>query len=167
MQRRALALQLNLFILVFMCLSFVENTVTTMYWKEYSGWLNSFAPRLSERIFCEDMYSVILSYWCLTQCYDVIKNKLNTAVLPVNMSSALPKDRYDSAKEEFAQKLGLTKREREILDLLLKDMTNQEISGELVISLGTVKTHVHNILQKAEVTKRTQLMEQFRNFVQK
>ncbi|MFR3751720.1 MAG: hypothetical protein ACLTW9_03860 [Enterocloster sp.] len=32
-QRRALALQLNLFILVFMCLSFVENTVTTMYWK--------------------------------------------------------------------------------------------------------------------------------------
>ena len=166
-QRRVLALQLNLFILVFMCLSFVENTVTTMYWKEYSGWLNSFAPRLSERIFCEDMYSVILSYWCLTQCYDVIKNKLNTAVLPVNMSSALPKDRYDSAKEEFAQKLGLTKREREILDLLLKDMTNQEISGELVISLGTVKTHVHNILQKAEVTKRTQLMEQFRNFVQK
>ncbi|WP_411338157.1 helix-turn-helix domain-containing protein [Enterocloster lavalensis] len=68
---------------------------------------------------------------------------------------------------QFAQKLGLTKREREILDLLLKDRTNQEICGELVISLGTVKTHVHNILQKAEVTKRTQLMEQFRAFVQK
>ena len=101
-QRKALALQLNLFILAFMCLSFVENTVTTMYWDEYSGWLNSFAPRLSERIFCEDIYSVALSCWCLTQCYDVIKNKLNAAVLPVNISSALPKDRYEGAKEEFA-----------------------------------------------------------------
>ena len=136
-----------------------------MYWEEYSGWLNTFAPRLSERIFFEDIYSIILSYWCLSQCYDVIKNKLNAVVLPVNISAALPKERFEEAKEGYALQLGLTKREREILDLLLKDMTNQEISEELVISLGTVKAHVHNILQKAEVAKRTQLMEQFRNFV--
>ncbi len=164
-QRKALALHLNLFIMVFMSLSFIENTVTTMYWEEYSGWLNTFAPRLSERIFFEDIYSIILSYWCLSQCYDVIKNKLNAVVLPVNISAALPKERFEEAKEGYALQLGLTKREREILDLLLKDMTNQEISEELVISLGTVKAHVHNILQKAEVAKRTQLMEQFRNFV--
>lgn len=37
-------------------------------------------------------------------------------------------------------------------------MNNQEISDELVISIGTAKTHVHNIFQKIGVSKRQQLL---------
>jgi len=50
--------------------------------------------------------------------------------------------------------VGLTPRELEILYLIDEGLTNQEIADHLVIEVGTVKNHVHNILQKLEVTNR-------------
>ncbi|MDW0118835.1 response regulator transcription factor [Sporosarcina thermotolerans] len=50
----------------------------------------------------------------------------------------------------------LTERELEILLLLSKGKTNQEIADELFIALKTVKTHVSNLLSKLEVQDRTQ-----------
>lgn len=50
----------------------------------------------------------------------------------------------------------LTAREREILTLLRRGASNQDIAGELMIELGTVKNHVHNILKKLNVTRRDQ-----------
>jgi DNA-binding NarL/FixJ family response regulator len=50
----------------------------------------------------------------------------------------------------------LTEREREILALLALGMTNQQIAEELVLSMGTVKTHVHRIISKLGVSDRTQ-----------
>lgn len=50
----------------------------------------------------------------------------------------------------------LTKREFEVLLLVAKGYTNQEIADELFITLKTVKTHVSNILSKLEVNDRTQ-----------
>ena len=48
----------------------------------------------------------------------------------------------------------LTPREREILELIAQGMTNQEIADHLVIELGTVKNHVHSILDKLNVHSR-------------
>ncbi|AQQ54391.1 response regulator [Planococcus lenghuensis] len=50
----------------------------------------------------------------------------------------------------------LTEREMEILLLLAKGYSNQEIADELYIALKTVKTHVSNLLSKLEVHDRTQ-----------
>lgn len=50
----------------------------------------------------------------------------------------------------------LTEREREILGLLAEGYTNREIAEELVITVGTVKNHVHNILDKLDVHTRKQ-----------
>ncbi|MCC6169595.1 MAG: response regulator transcription factor [Caldilineaceae bacterium] len=50
----------------------------------------------------------------------------------------------------------LTAREREILELLGKGYTNQQIADELIIGVGTVKNHVHNILEKLDVHTRKQ-----------
>lgn len=50
----------------------------------------------------------------------------------------------------------LTKREKDILNLLVKGYDNQKIADELFISLKTVKTHVSNILGKLNVYDRTQ-----------
>ena len=50
----------------------------------------------------------------------------------------------------------LTPREMEILLLMTKGKSNQEIADELFISLKTVKVHVSNILSKLQVQDRTQ-----------
>jgi DNA-binding NarL/FixJ family response regulator len=48
----------------------------------------------------------------------------------------------------------LTRREREVLTLMQQGLTNQEIAQSLVIELGTVKNHVHNILRKLNINSR-------------
>jgi two-component system NarL family response regulator len=50
----------------------------------------------------------------------------------------------------------LTGREQEILSLLAVGKTNQEIAQMLYIAPGTVRVHIHAILQKLEVSDRTQ-----------
>ncbi len=50
----------------------------------------------------------------------------------------------------------LTKREQEILALVAGGKNNQEIAELLFITPGTVRVHVHAILQKLEVRDRTQ-----------
>ena len=51
---------------------------------------------------------------------------------------------------------GLTQRELEVLELLGQNMTNNEIADQLVIEVGTVKNHVHSILNKLNVSSRSE-----------
>lgn len=53
----------------------------------------------------------------------------------------------------------LTRREQEILTLIAKDKTNQEIATALYITPGTVRVHVHAILNKLGVHDRTQAVQ--------
>lgn len=48
----------------------------------------------------------------------------------------------------------LTPRERETLDLIAQGLTNQQIAERLIIEVGTVKNHVHSILQKLDASNR-------------
>jgi NarL family two-component system response regulator LiaR len=50
----------------------------------------------------------------------------------------------------------LTPREMEVLKLVAKGMSNQDISNKLFISVQTVRTHVSNILSKLHLANRTQ-----------
>ena len=50
----------------------------------------------------------------------------------------------------------LTPREREVLRLVARGYTNQEIATELTLSLSTVKTHLEHIIAKLDVSDRTQ-----------
>jgi len=52
--------------------------------------------------------------------------------------------------------LSLTNREREVLRLLVDGATNRAIAGKLSVSIETVKSHVHHIMQKLQVKDRTQ-----------
>jgi NarL family two-component system response regulator LiaR len=50
----------------------------------------------------------------------------------------------------------LTERERKVLELIAKGLSNREIARELSISEPTVRTHVSNILRKLHLKSRTQ-----------
>jgi len=49
----------------------------------------------------------------------------------------------------------LTCREREVLQLIDEEYSNKEIACALCIELGTVKNHVHSILRKLQVSRRS------------
>src|SRR5205814_4894671 len=51
----------------------------------------------------------------------------------------------------------LTPREIEVINLIAKGQSNKEISNSLLISLSTVKNHVHNILEKLDLQHRVDI----------
>ncbi|MCU0236139.1 MAG: LuxR C-terminal-related transcriptional regulator [Acidobacteria bacterium] len=67
--------------------------------------------------------------------------------------AAIP-DNLDRVVEKFS----LSKREAEILCLLLAGRSNKEIEDALFIAMATVKIHVHNIFRKVQVGSRLQLL---------
>ncbi len=54
------------------------------------------------------------------------------------------------------KELNISKREYELLELISKGFSNQEIADKLFISIPTVKTHLSNLFSKLAVQRRTQ-----------
>jgi len=50
----------------------------------------------------------------------------------------------------------MTKREREVVALIADGLTNKEIAEKLHLSAYTVKSHIHNILEKMVLNTRFQ-----------
>ncbi|MGG9961181.1 response regulator transcription factor [Ferruginibacter sp. SUN106] len=75
------------------------------------------------------------------------------------------KEVYVSSNEDFVPdtaliaQLALSKREMEILGLLARGHSNQEIAATLFVSLSTVKTHNQNLFEKLDVKRRIQAVE--------
>lgn len=61
---------------------------------------------------------------------------------------------FSEVENSVTDTTGLTSRELEVLKLIGKGLTNQEIAEQLVIEVGTVKNHVHSILEKLNVGSR-------------
>ncbi|MBB5172667.1 LuxR family transcriptional regulator of spore coat protein [Texcoconibacillus texcoconensis] len=59
-------------------------------------------------------------------------------------------------EHEFRPKPLLTKREREVFELLVQDKTTKEIAEQLFISEKTVRNHISNTMQKLGVKGRSQ-----------
>lgn len=61
--------------------------------------------------------------------------------------------------EAELKKLGISKRENEVLELMAHGLSNQEIADKLFVSLNTVKTHSSNLFIKLETKRRTQAVQ--------
>lgn len=57
------------------------------------------------------------------------------------------------------ERLGISKREYEVLELMANGLSNQEIADKLFVSVNTVKTHLANLFVKLEVSRRTQAVQ--------
>lgn len=71
-------------------------------------------------------------------------------VVEVEVSGPFERD------DEAIKRLGISKREFEVLELIAAGLSNQEIADRLYVSMSTVKTHVSNILAKLEAGRRTE-----------
>ncbi len=61
--------------------------------------------------------------------------------------------------EAELQRRGISKRELEVLDLMAKGYSNQEIADKLYVSVNTIKTHLSNLFLKLEAARRTQAIQ--------
>jgi DNA-binding NarL/FixJ family response regulator len=63
----------------------------------------------------------------------------------------------DSSSSDVLDALRLTKREMQVVKYISEGMTNKEIAKKLHISSYTVKSHVHNVLEKLALRSRVQI----------
>jgi len=61
-------------------------------------------------------------------------------------------------EDEF-NRLGISKRELEVLELMAQGLSNQEIANKLFVSLNTIKTHSSNLFIKLDAKRRTQAVQ--------
>lgn len=114
---------------------------------------------LSERNFSENALMLYLAYM-------LAKSSLGTIALRIGKApDATETDdlsrHIDERIQVFCERNGVSKRESEVLRLILQGKSNQEIADELFLALGTVKTHVHNILVKCGKKGRDDLILYF------
>lgn len=82
-------------------------------------------------------------------------------VLPPSLTGSLFSHVIEHAlkkgKEELSNAVRMTKREREIISLIAEGLSNKEIAQRLNVATYTVKSHVHNILEKLALHSRLQI----------
>jgi DNA-binding NarL/FixJ family response regulator len=83
-------------------------------------------------------------------------------ILPPNLTGSLFSQIVEHAINESSpsaliESVRMTKRERQVIELIAEGHTNKEIAHNLHLSTYTVKSHVHNILEKLALSTRVQI----------
>ncbi|OGU55347.1 MAG: hypothetical protein A2V66_04000 [Ignavibacteria bacterium RBG_13_36_8] len=83
-------------------------------------------------------------------------------VLPPHLTGSLFSQIIDLAVSSskpslITESVRMTKRERQVIELIADGYTNKEIAQKLHLSIYTVKSHVHNILEKLALHTRVQI----------
>lgn len=102
-----------------------------------------------------------LGIWLATAIIQRKNKKQIIVIHPDNKES-----QWTNLDEELSQtiqhQLNISKREQEVLLLMAKGLSNQEIADQLYLSLPTIKTHISKLFEKLEVKRRTQAIEKAR-----
>jgi DNA-binding NarL/FixJ family response regulator len=94
---------------------------------------------------------------------------LGEAICPANLCMSLfqyvsqeARLRSNTDDQEAALRFGLTFRQRQLLALVAKGMTNKEIAANLNLSEFTVKNHIHRIMKHVDAGSRQQAVDLIR-----
>jgi two-component system NarL family response regulator len=104
----------------------------------------------------EDIYRALQAGARAYLLKDVLREDLLAAIRAVHAGQRHIPPAVAARLAERLPLSDLTARELEVLNLIVKGMSNSEIGAALTISTGTVKIHVNNILSKLGVSDRTQ-----------
>lgn len=96
---------------------------------------------------------MILGIWLARKVYEP---KVQTVI--VEKTVEVPNQSFVFNEQEAAR-LGISKRELEVLELMSQGLSNQEIADRMFVSLNTVKTHASNLFVKLDVKRRTAAIE--------
>ncbi len=91
----------------------------------------------------------------VTQGIKVLPSLLTGSLFSQIVNHAVLGAKEDSTK--LMESVRMTKRERQVIELVSEGMTNKEIAQRLRLSTYTVKSHVHNILEKLALHTRVQI----------
>jgi len=83
--------------------------------------------------------------------------KVLPEVLTASLFTQIVESALTSGKEIPDSAIQLTSREKQIVDLISEGLSNKEIAAQLHIATHTVKSHVHNILEKLTLSSRLQI----------
>lgn len=100
------------------------------------------------------VFFTLLGVWAATR---IVKPKVETVIVEKEVYVPQP-DEFTVNKAEL-QKLNLSSREYEVLQLMAKGYSNADIAESLFLSLSTIKTHVSSLFLKMDVKNRTQAAE--------
>lgn len=120
------------------------------------SWLQLY---LSERNFSENVFACYFAILLIIYSYHVLSIRMQEVPEEKNVSDL---DRHIEEQMPFYRNAyKLSNRETEVMRLVVLGKSNQEIADELFLAVGTVKTHIHNILVKTEQQNRTTLILHF------
>jgi DNA-binding NarL/FixJ family response regulator len=77
--------------------------------------------------------------------------------LTTSLFSQIARNAAGGNKARVLEAVRLTKRERQVIDLLGEGLSNKEIGTRLHIAVHTVKSHVHNVLEKLALRSRLEV----------
>jgi DNA-binding NarL/FixJ family response regulator len=78
-------------------------------------------------------------------------------VLTNSLFSQIARNTTGRSKARVRESVRLTNRERQVIDLLGEGLSNKEIATRLQIAVHTVKSHVHNVLEKLALHSRLEV----------
>lgn len=110
---------------------------------------------LAERNFSENILVCFLAVLLIRYAYETLSIRIRQAPVQEDVDDL---DRHiDEQMPFFCEAHKLSKREAEVLKLVLLGENNQEIANHLYLAVGTVKAHVHNIMKKCGKSSREEL----------
>lgn len=114
---------------------------------------------LSERNFTENILLIVAAVVLMVTIYHVLSIRIQEAPSTENVSDL--ERHIDDIMPHYRREHGLSEREAEVLRLVVMKKTNQEIASELVLAVGTIKSHVHNLTVKTGASSREDLIVRF------
>lgn len=145
-------------VLTLVGLIILEDTLVILVMPPSDGetWLPLY---LSERNFTENVLLVFAALLLLRHIYHVLSIRIQEAPEIENVPDI--ERHIDTIMPRYRMEHGLSEREAEVLSLVVMKKTNQEIADELVLAVGTIKSHVHNLVKKTGTKNREDLIVDF------